>query len=231
VAINGIAEPAAIEAILADIKQSSGVAPVFAAGNLRHPAEIEKMIESAKVGLGGRIDILINNAGIQHVCPLVDFPPEKWDDIIAINLSSVFHSTRLVLREMLDKQWGRIINISSVHGLVGSLHKSAYVASKHGVVGFTKVVALETAGSGVTVNCVNPGWVHTPLVEKQIVDKAKETGQTREQALRHLLEEKQPSKQFVEVEQLADVVLFFCSEASAQITGVSLPVDGGWTAQ
>jgi len=174
---------------------------------------------------------LINNAGIQFVSPVENFPVDKWDQIIAINLSSVFHTIRGVIPLMKQQKWGRIINISSVHGLVASIHKSAYVASKHGVVGLTKTVALETAGSGITVNCINPGWVLTGLVEKQIETRATEKGITMEAAKTDLLAEKQPSKQFVAISQLADTAIFLCSDSASQITGISIPVDGGWTAQ
>jgi 3-hydroxybutyrate dehydrogenase len=173
----------------------------------------------------------VNNAGIQHVAPVDQFPEDKWEDIMAINLSSVFHATKALLPHMKKQGYGRVVNIASVHGLVGSANKSAYVAAKHGVVGFTKVVALETAGTGVTINSVCPGWVRTPLVEKQIEAKAKERGLTVEQAAVELLQEKQPSKQFVSVEDLAQSVLFFCLPSSNQITGVALPVDGAWVSQ
>lgn len=175
--------------------------------------------------------ILVNNAGIQHVAPVEDFPAEKWDQIIAINLSSAFHTTRRAVPHMRKGGWGRIINIASVHGLVASAEKSAYVAAKHGIVGLTKVVALENAGTGVTCNAICPGWVRTPLVERQIEARAQQEGISVEEASRSLLGEKQPSMRFTTPEQLGEVALFLCSAAADNITGMSLPVDGGWTAQ
>jgi len=179
----------------------------------------------------GGLDILVNNAGIQFVSPVENFPKDKWDSIIAINLSAVFHTIKESLPEMRLQKWGRILNISSVHGLVGSVHKSAYVASKHGVVGLTKVVALETAGTGITCNCINPGWVRTPLVEKQIEARAIQKKISTETAAEDILSEKQPSKQFVKIRELASTVVFLCSDDSSQITGISIPIDGGWTSQ
>jgi len=173
----------------------------------------------------------VNNAGIQHVAPVDQFPEEKWDAIMAINLSAVFHGIKAVLPGMKSRGWGRIVNVSSVHGLVASVNKSAYVAAKHGVVGLTKAVALETAGSGVTINTVCPGWVLTPLVQAQIEAKAKREGISIEDANVSLVGEKMPSKQFVHADFIGDTVLFFCSPAAKQLTGTSLPVDGGWTSQ
>jgi 3-hydroxybutyrate dehydrogenase len=179
----------------------------------------------------GGVDILVNNAGIQHVAPVEDFPPEKWDAIIAINLSSAFHTTRLAIPGMKQRNWGRIINVASTHGLVASAQKSAYVASKHGVIGFTKAVALETATTGVTVNAICPGWVLTPLVQKQVDARAAADGVSDAEAKRRLLAEKQPSLQFTTPEQLGGLAVFLCSSAADNIRGVAYNVDGGWAAQ
>ena len=187
------------------------------------------MIAYAEREFGG-IDILVNNAGIQYVAPVEEFPVERWDSIIAINLSSVFHSTRLSLPGMRAKGWGRVINIASVHGLVGSVGKAAYVAAKHGVIGLTKVVALETATTQITCNAICPGWVLTPLVQKQIDDRAA-TGIDPQQAQHDLLAEKQPSLEFVTPPQLGELVLFLCSEGGSQVRGAAWNIDGGWLAQ
>jgi len=193
------------------------------------PAQIADMIAYAEREFGG-VDILVNNAGIQHVAPVDEFPVERWDSIIAINLSSVFHSTRLALPGMRAKGWGRVINIASVHGLVGSTGKAAYVAAKHGVIGLTKVVALETATSHITCNAICPGWVLTPLVQKQIDERAA-TGIEPQQAQHDLLAEKQPSLEFVTPSHLGELVLFLCSEAGTQVRGAAWNIDGGWLAQ
>jgi 3-hydroxybutyrate dehydrogenase len=198
--------------------------------DMSRPAEIEAMMAMAAAEFGG-VDVLVNNAGIQHVAPVEDFPPEKWDAIIAINLSSAFHTTRLALPGMKARNWGRVINVASVHGLVASAQKSAYVASKHGIVGFTKAVALETATTGVTVNAICPGWVLTPLVQKQIDDRAAREGIPLAQAQRDLLGEKQPSLQFTTPEQLGELAVFLCSPAADNIRGAAFNVDGGWLAQ
>jgi 3-hydroxybutyrate dehydrogenase len=179
----------------------------------------------------GRIDVLVNNAGIQHVASIEDFPVERWDAVIAINLSANFHAMKAVLPQMKRRNWGRIVNIASVHGLVGSAQKSAYVAAKHGALGLTKVVALETAASGVTCNAICPGWVLTPLVQKQIDERAARAGIAAERAKQELLAEKQPSLEFATPEQIGALAVFLCSTAAAQIRGVALPVDGGWLAQ
>lgn len=179
----------------------------------------------------GSVDILVNNAGIQHVSPVEEFPEEKWDAIMAINLSALFHGIKAVLPDMKARGWGRIVNVSSVHGLVGSVNKSAYVAAKHGVVGLTKAVALETAGTGVTINTVCPGWVLTPLVQAQIDAKAKAKNISVEQASIDLVGEKMPSKQFVQSSFIGETVAFFCSPDAHQLTGTSLPVDGAWVSQ
>jgi 3-hydroxybutyrate dehydrogenase len=177
------------------------------------------------------VDILVNNAGIQHVAPVEEFPVDRWDAIIAINLSSTFHTTRLALPSMLSKGWGRIINVASAHGLVASAQKSAYVAAKHGVVGFTKSIALETATTGVTVNAICPGWVLTPLVQKQVDARAQQLGLDNTQATRSLLAEKQPSLQFTTPEQLGELAVFLCSAAADNLRGAAINVDGGWVAQ
>jgi 3-hydroxybutyrate dehydrogenase len=193
------------------------------------PTQIADMINYGRREFGG-IDILVNNAGIQHVAPIEEFPLERWDSIIAINLSAVFHASRLVLPGMRARGWGRIINIASVHGLVGSVNKAAYVAAKHGVIGLTKVVALETASTNITCNALCPGWVLTPLVQQQIDQRALSDGD-QERARRELLAEKQPSLEFVSPDQLGDLCLFLCSEAASQVRGAAWNVDGGWLAQ
>jgi 3-hydroxybutyrate dehydrogenase len=187
------------------------------------------MIEETLASFG-RIDVLVNNAGIQYVAPLQDFPPEKWNAILAINLSSAFHTSRLALPSMLENKWGRIINIASAHGLVGSPFKAAYVAAKHGILGLTKVIALETAEQGITCNSICPGYVYTALVEAQIDGQAKSHGIPREQVIRDVLLAQQPSKRFATVEELGALAVFLASDAAASITGAALPVDGGWTA-
>lgn len=197
--------------------------------DLSDPAAIADMQAYADSDLGG-IDILVNNAGIQHVAPVVEFPVERWDAVISLNLSAVFHTSRLALPGMLERNWGRIINIASAHGLVGSIEKSAYVAAKHGVVGLTKVIALETAKTGVTCNAICPGWVLTPLVQKQI-DKLAEAHGDPERAKRELLSEKHPSVEFVTPEQLGELALFLCSDAAVQVRGAAWSIDGGWTAR
>jgi 3-hydroxybutyrate dehydrogenase len=198
--------------------------------DMSKPDEIEAMLAFAERHLGG-VDVLVNNAGIQHVAPVEDFEPAQWDRIIAINLSSVFHCTRLALPGMKRRQWGRIVNVASVHGLVASAGKSAYVAAKHGVVGFTKSVALETAQTPITCNAICPGWVLTPLVQKQVDARAAERGLSGLDAQRQLLAEKQPSQAFVTPEQLAALTVFLCSDAASQVRGVAWNMDGGWTAQ
>jgi 3-hydroxybutyrate dehydrogenase len=194
------------------------------------PSEIEALMKDCEERLGP-VDILVNNAGVQHTAPIEEFPAEQWDRILAINLTSSFHTTRLVLPSMRKRNWGRIINIASVHGLVASVHKSAYVAAKHGMVGLTKVVALETAEMNITCNAICPGWVRTPLVEKQIEDLANDTNLNLDEATMKLLMEKQPSKRFVETDQIAALAVFLCSESACNISGIALPIDGGWIAR
>jgi 3-hydroxybutyrate dehydrogenase len=207
-----------------------GIRVGFHAADMSKPAEIEALMAYAQAEFGG-VDILVNNAGIQHVAPVEAFPPERWDAIIAINLSSAFHTTRLAMPRMRERNWGRIINIASAHGLVASAAKSAYVAAKHGLVGFTKSIALETATTGITVNAICPGWVLTPLVQKQIDDRAAREGIPVSQAERDLLGEKQPSLQFTTPEQLGELASFLCSSAASNVKGQAWAMDGGWTAQ
>jgi 3-hydroxybutyrate dehydrogenase len=198
--------------------------------DMSKPAEIEAMLAYAAKRFG-RVDILVNNAGIQHVARIEDFPVERWDAIIAINLSSAFHATRLALPAMKAANWGRIINVASIHGLVASAEKSAYVAAKHGVVGLTKVTALENATTGVTCNAICPGWVLTPLVQKQVDAKALALGVSNDEAIKLLLKEKEPSMQFTTPEELGELAVFFCSPAGNNVRGVAWNMDGGWTAQ
>jgi 3-hydroxybutyrate dehydrogenase len=199
------------------------------AADMSKPPSIREMIETTLASFG-RLDVLVNNAGIQHGAPLQEFPPEKWDATLAINLSSAFHTSRLVLPSMLDHKWGRIINIASAHGLVGSPFKSAYVAAKHGILGLTKVIALETSERGITCNAICPGYVYTPLVEAQIDGQAKAHGISHEQVIRDVLLAQQPNKRFATVEELGALAVFLATDAAASITGAALPVDGGWTA-
>ena len=230
IVFNGFGDAQQIDKLHTDIGKEFGVQTAYNNADMSKPAEIEAMMAFAADRFGG-VDILVNNAGIQHVANIEDFPVEKWDAIIAINLTSAFHTTRLALPGMQQKNWGRIINLASVHGLVGSAQKSAYVAAKHGLVGLTKVTALENAHSGVTCNAICPGWVLTPLVQKQVDDRAAASGQTTEVAKKALLAEKQPSGEFVTPEELGALAVFFCSPAGNQVRGVAWNMDGGWTAQ
>jgi 3-hydroxybutyrate dehydrogenase len=207
-----------------------GVRVAYHGADMSKPAEIEAMMAAAAETFG-QVDILVNNAGIQHVAPIQDFPVERWDAIIAINLTSAFHTTRLALPAMQRANWGRIINVASVHGLVGSAEKAAYVAAKHGIVGLTKVTALENATTGVTCNAICPGWVLTPLVQKQVDAKAAALKVSNEEATRLLLGEKEPSMQFTTPEELGELAVFFCSAAANNVRGVAWNMDGGWTAQ
>jgi 3-hydroxybutyrate dehydrogenase len=207
-----------------------GVRVGYHGADMSKPGEIEEMVRYAQSQFGG-VDILVNNAGIQHVARIEQFPVERWDAILAINLSSVFHATRAALPVMQAKNWGRIINVASVHGLVGSAEKSAYVAAKHGVVGLTKVTALENATSGVTCNAICPGWVLTPLVQKQVDAKAAALGISNEEATKRLLGEKEPSMQFTTPQELGALAVFFCSSAADNIRGAAWNMDGGWLAQ
>ncbi len=228
--LNGFGDPAAIERIRLELAATHGVAVRYHNADMTRPEQIAALIDETVASLGS-VDIMVNNAGIQHTAPVEEFPVEKWDAILAINLSSSFHTIRHSLPHMRKQQWGRIINIASVHGLVASANKAAYVTAKHGLVGLTKVVALETAGSGITSNAICPGWTRTELIEPQIAARATSLGVDIEAGGRDMLAEKQPSRQFVSIEQLGQLAVFLCSDAAAQITGTALPVDGGWTAQ
>lgn len=228
--LNGFGEAGAIEKIRAELAAEAGVKVCYNGADMSKPAEIAALVSDAVARLGS-IDILVNNAGIQHTAKIEDFPPDKWDAIIAINLSSSFHTIHHALPLMKAKGWGRIINIASVHGLVASASKVGYVAAKHGLVGLTKVVALESAGLGITCNAICPGWTRTELIEPQIVARAEALGVEIEEGGRALLAEKQPSQQFVTIDQLGGLAVFLCSAAADQITGAAMPIDGGWTAQ
>jgi 3-hydroxybutyrate dehydrogenase len=230
IALNGFGDAAEIEKLRAGLAAKHGVKVTYHGADMSKPAEIETMMREVEKNLGS-IDILVNNAGIQHVAPVDEFPPAKWDAIIAINLSASFHTTRLALPGMKSKGWGRIVNIASAHGLVASPFKSAYVAAKHGIMGFTKTVALEVAEKGITANSICPGYVRTPLVEKQIPDTARARGISEEEVVRTVMLAAQPTKKFVTVEQVAATALFLCSDSAASITGTSISIDGGWTAQ
>jgi 3-hydroxybutyrate dehydrogenase len=221
--INGFGDAGEIAALCEEL------GAIHDGADMARPREIEAMMKRCADELGGP-DILVNNAGIQHVSPVEDFPPEKWDAIIAINLSSAFHTTRLAVPGMKAKNWGRIVNTASAHSLVASPFKSAYVAAKHGIAGFTKTIALETATHGITVNCISPGYVWTPLAERQIPDTMKARGMTREQVINDVFLAGQPTKQFVTVEQVSALALFLCREEAKSITGANLSMDGGWTA-
>ena len=229
IVLNGFGKPEQVAGLQQEIAADYRVRVTYSAADMSKPDAIQKMIEHTLCS-SGRLDILVNNAGIQHVAALQNFPPEKWDAILAINLSSAFHTARLALPAMLANKWGRIINIASAHGLVASPYKSAYVAAKHGIVGLTKVIALETAEQGITCNAICPGYVYTPLVEAQIDSQAKAHGIAREQVIRDVLLAQQPNKRFATVEELGALTVFLASNAAASITGTALPVDGGWTA-
>ncbi|MBA1155903.1 3-hydroxybutyrate dehydrogenase [Microvirga mediterraneensis] len=230
VVINGFGDAAEIEKERAGIESEFGVKAVYSPADMSKPHEIEEMIRLAERTFGS-VDILVNNAGIQFVSPVENFPVEKWDQIIAINLSSAFHAIRAAVPGMKARKWGRIINTASAHSLVASPFKSAYVAAKHGIAGLTKTVALEVATDGITVNCISPGYVWTPLVEKQIPDTMKARGLTKEQVINDVLLEAQPTKQFVTVDQVAALAVFLCSDAASQISGANMSMDGGWTAK
>jgi len=230
VTINGFGEKAAIEAERAGLEKNYKVKAAYSAADMTKPAEIAEMIKTAETTFGS-VDILVNNAGIQHVAPIEEFPIEKWDQIIGINLSAAFHAIRAAVPGMKARKWGRIVNTASAHSLVASPFKSAYVTAKHGLTGLTKTVALEVATFGITANCISPGYVWTPLVEKQIPDTMKARGMTAEQVKRDVLLAAQPTKEFVTVEQVAALALYLCSDAAAQITGTNISIDGGWTAE
>ncbi len=230
VMMNGFGDAKEIEAARARLEKEHEVTVLYSGADMMNPEEIAGMINAAREAFDS-VDILVNNAGIQHVSPVETFPPEKWDAIIAINLSAAFHGIRAVIPGMKKRGFGRIINIASAHALVASPFKAAYVAAKHGIAGLTKTVALEVAEHGITVNAIAPGYVLTPLVEAQIPGTAKARGMSEEEVKRDVILAAQPSKQFVTVEQLGELAVFLCGEAAASITGAILPVDGGWTAQ
>src|SRR6185295_15814293 len=226
----GFGPAAEIEKERAGIEKEFGVKAIYSSADMTKPAEIAAMIKTAETSLGS-CDILVNNAGIQHVAPIEDFPIEKWDQIIGINLSAAFHAIRAAVPGMKKRKWGRIISTASAHSLVASPFKVAYIAAKHGIAGITKTVALELATFGVTCNCISPGYVWTPLVAKQIPDQMKTRNMTEEQVKKDVLLAAQPTKEFVTIEQVASLALYLTSDAAASITGANLSIDGGWTAQ
>jgi 3-hydroxybutyrate dehydrogenase len=228
--LNGFGDRAEIERLRARLADKARVTVKYDGADMSRPEAIEAMMRGALADFG-TVDVLVNNAGIQHVAPVDEFPVAKWDAILAINLNAAFHTTRLGLPAMKKKRWGRIINIASAHALVASPYKSAYVAAKHGIAGLTKTVALEVAEQGITVNAICPGYVWTPLVEKQVPDTARARGISEEQVKRDVLLAAQPTKRFVGVDEVAALALFLASDAAASITGTILPIDGGWTAQ
>jgi 3-hydroxybutyrate dehydrogenase len=230
VLLNGFGDQREIERVRAQLANEHRVRVLYSSADMAKPAQIQAMIAEAEEAFGA-VDILVNNAGIQHVAPVDEFPSEKWDQILAVNLTSAFHTTRAALPGMKRRGWGRIINIASAHGLVASPFKSAYIAAKHGLVGFTKTVALETARQGITCNAICPGYVLTPLVEKQIDDQAKTHGIPRAEVIDKVMLERQPSKAFVKVEEVAALAVFLCSAGAASITGTPVSIDGGWVAQ
>ncbi len=230
IVFNGFGEASLIEQLQQQTASTQGVETAYSNADMSRPAEIDTMMQEAAARFGG-VDILVNNAGIQHVANVEDFPTDRWDAVIAINLSSAFHTTRLALPYMQQKNWGRIINIASVHGLVASAGKSAYVAAKHGLIGLTKVTALENAHTGITCNAICPGWVLTPLVQKQVDARASSAKIPTEQAKKELLMEKQPSGEFVTPDELGAMAVFLCSPAANQVRGAAWNMDGGWAAQ
>jgi len=229
IVLNGLGDAGEIERLRAGLAQRHGVEVVYQGADMSRPEAIAQMMRTATERFGA-LDVVVNNAGIQHVAPIEEFPLAKWDAILAINLSAAFHTMRLALPGMKKKGWGRVVNIASAHALVASPFKAAYVAAKHGVAGLTKTVALEAAEAGITVNAICPGYVWTPLVEKQIPDTARSRGISEEQVKRDVLLAAQPTKKFVTVEEVAALTLFLCRDAAASLTGAILPLDGGWTA-
>jgi 3-hydroxybutyrate dehydrogenase len=230
VVLNGLGDPAEIETIRAGLARDFGVKVLYSGADMLKPDQIAAMVEGVERDLGS-LDILVNNAGIQHVAPIESFPADRWDAIIAINLTAAFHAIRAAIPSMKRRGWGRIISTASAHSTTASPFKSAYVSAKHGLLGLTKTVALEVATHGITVNAISPGYVWTPLVEKQIPDTMKARGLTREQVINDVLLDAQPTKQFVKPDDIGGVAVFLCSDAAAQITGTNIQVDGGWTAQ
>jgi 3-hydroxybutyrate dehydrogenase len=229
IVLNGFGDGDAIKEIVSDISGQHNVGVLYSKADISQPSQIAEMVDQARNDFGS-VDILVNNAGIQHVAPIEEFPIEKWNAIIAINLSGAFHTSRLVVPGMKEKGWGRIVNIASAHALVASPFKSAYVAAKHGIAGLTKTIALELAEHGVTVNAICPGYVLTPLVEKQIPEQSKARGISEDAVIHDVLLAAQPTKKFVEVSQVASLAAFLCSDEASSITGTLLPIDGGWTA-
>ena len=230
VMLNGFGDSAQIETLRAALSAEHKVTVLYSSADMSKPLEVAALVDQVARRFGS-VDVLVNNAGVQHVAPVDEFPVEKWDQILAINLSSAFHAIRVALPGMRARNWGRIINIASAHGLVASPFKSAYVAAKHGLVGLTKTVALEVAGKGITCNAVCPGFVLTPLVETQIQDRAKERSISREDAINNVILERQPSKEFVKIEEIAALAVFLAGDDAASITGAAYSIDGGWTAQ
>ena len=230
VMLNGFGDAGEIEKIRAGMEKDFGVKAAYSGADMAKPAEIAAMVAATEKKFGA-LDVLVNNAGIQHVANIEDFPVEKWDAVLAVNLSSSFHTIRAALPGMKKRKWGRIINISSAHGLVASVQKVAYVAAKHGVVGLTKVVAMESANDGITCNAICPGWVMTPLVAQQIEARAKAAGESFDEAKRVLVSEKQPMQEYTLPENIGALAVFLASDAAATITGSAYPIDGGWTAQ
>ena len=230
VMLNGFGDAAEIERLRAGLERAQGAKARFHGADMTKPAQIAELVQAAEREFGA-VDILVNNAGIQHVAPVDEFPVDRWDAIIAVNLSSAFHATKAALPGMKRRKWGRVINVASAHGLVASPNKSAYVAAKHGVIGFTKTAALENAELGIRVNAICPGFVLTPLVQKQIDDLAKQHGISTERATKDYILAPQPTKEFVTVEQIAAMALYLAGEAAAQINGASFSIDGGWTAR
>jgi 3-hydroxybutyrate dehydrogenase len=229
VVLNGFGDALQIEKTRADLAQSTNARIVYSPADMSKPKAIDCMVRQT-IDMFGSVDIMVNNAGIQHVAPIDEFPDDKWDAILSINLSSAFHATKRVLPGMRAKGWGRVINVASAHALVASPYKAAYVAAKHGVLGLTKVTALETAEDGITCNAICPGYVRTPLVERQIEDQARAHGIPAEKVVSDVLLKNQPNKRFVEVDELAALAVFLCSDGGASVTGAALPIDGGWTA-
>jgi 3-hydroxybutyrate dehydrogenase len=228
--LNGFGDGAQVEKLRAAIAAEHKVTVLYSSADMAKSLEVAAMVDQVSRRFGS-VDVLVNNAGIQHVAPVEEFPAEKWDQILAINLSSAFHAIRTALPGMRSRNWGRIINIASAHGLVASPFKSAYVAAKHGLVGLTRTVALETAGKGITCNAICPGYALTPLVEKQIEDQSRERNISREEAIDKVILDRQPSKEFVKVEEIAALAVFLAGDAAASITGAAYSIDGGWTAQ
>ena len=229
IVLNGFGEPEAIEEIVSDLKRQHNVGVLYSDANIADPEAIETMVEKTRAEFGS-VDILVNNAGIQHVAPVEEFPVDKWNAILAINLSGAFHTCRLAIPDMKKNGWGRIVNVASAHALVASPYKSAYVSAKHGLAGLTKTIALELAEHRITANAICPGYVLTPLVQKQIPEQAKARGISEEAVMRDVLLAAQPTKQFVEVSQIASLTTYLCSDQAKSITGAILPIDGGWTA-